>query len=265
MALKPLEPAVYTAITTLVAMITIPYTYHPLIVDLIFDYSSPASLVVMASTCRAWRQRCLDRFRHVVDLRISADPLRAKLFLPVRCVDGNTATVGHQAVVLDRSQMGLLNGCRVLDVKAHPWLEPRWLPPSVDKVRYFSGMGGQPTLPSSVIVCQGEIHQMTKPNPSVRYLLIHVGGETGCSFYAAGYPDLSGLTGLQRLVMIFETQLSELEICSESQLLFSLRRSITMEPEDGVDDPRWTRATVWAMIHAALNLGADVVLVNAEN
>lgn len=267
-------------------MVTIHYQYYPHIIDAIFAYAPPASLAVMAKTCREWRQRCLGRFYHIFDLRVLKAHLvlRADLRLP-------TSKHGYNAVILGKDELPLLDGCRVMDITSDSSPRTCWFLPNLDTLRYRCHLGRVLNLPTRQIVCLGSLSPMTKVNSTVKRLVIHSRDDNGYGmpFCADNGPNLSGLTGLQQLVLIFEDPPSALnnfannasesgsdsgsdhagESINDGVGNNSGESNNGSDSEDEFDwspagDRKWTLSVIRATIQCALELHASVVLVGTE-
>lgn len=268
-------------------MVTIHYQYYPHIIDAVFAYAPPASLAVMAMTCREWRQRCLGQFHHITDLRVLKAHLvlRADLRLPA-------LNHGYNAVILGKDELPLLAGCRVMDITSSPSPGTCWSMPNLDTLRYRCHLGRVLNLPTRQIVCQGSFSPMTKANPTVKRLVIHSRRDDsgyGMPFCAVNGPNLSGLTGLQQLVLIFEDPPLALNNfannASESgsdngsnhggESINDGVGNNSGESNDGSDsedefdwspaaDRKWMLSVIRATIQCALELHATVVLVGTE-
>lgn len=197
-------------------MLTINHLYYPGIIDSIFQHAPPASLVVMAQTCRKWRQRALGTYYHIRDMRApKASRIQVNLCKP-----------NDIKVELDKTTVGLLAGCKVLDLRKSAAdglcaCMLRFLP-NLDTVRYFVDAAFKSMddwfilIPARQLVLQHWMFPIFTRAPQVKRLVLHCGVLD--TIWKSGPVNLSGLVELEELVLLFEDAPSWLRYYEESSL-----------------------------------------------
>lgn len=243
-------------------------TIHPRcflhITDAVFDYAPPASLVVMAQTCREWRHRVLSRYHHILDLRVLKTPLNLPTDFAYFATPHGTAG-GRIEEVLHRSELALLAGSKVLDItEMHPFENygfPLDLDLDLDTVRYHWGLPDQEAIPARQMVCQGEIMLHSDPNSAVKHVVVH-GTESTNGVYP--FARLWGLTGLERLTIIFEYMPLWLEQYDRTDSESDSDSFSVIGPYDPDYPPKKRLHMIRDLIAAAENHDATIVLVGTE-
>ncbi|EJT51434.1 hypothetical protein A1Q1_07406 [Trichosporon asahii var. asahii CBS 2479] len=240
-------------------MTAIDHQYFPHIIDVIFDTAPPASLAVMARACREWRDCVLSRFHHVQDVRIEQvdGAIQTVFYIPTKSNEG----VYYNHVGLTPNCLGLLAGCKILDITEDPSRRTIRELPNLDTVRYHFDWQAYTAISARQIVCAGHIYPIMEFDPTVKRLVIHSGGSSDY-FYSNTYPDLCGLTSLEELVLLFEDVLSCLEDFDYTEDELAEYSDEDLSPD--LDCPLWLLSTVEDVIHAGLEQGAKVLLVGTE-
>ncbi|EJT51432.1 hypothetical protein A1Q1_07404 [Trichosporon asahii var. asahii CBS 2479] len=252
-------------------MVCIDHAYFPHIVDAIFDaIGDPATLAAMAQSCREWRRRCLSLFYAIRGYYILEDD-------PVP-----TVVVWDQfdrvLYFEGRSQIVLLSECHMLDFRSDSQInpEPAWFLFKVGVKRYVRHVSidveyEAPQVPVQHIACQNDVPAFDFWNPAVKLLTIHCAKPEaklrcwdrwgGCHEEA----ELTGLTSLERVVVIFEHTFEDLvEYEHESDYAVSPNSSsYTLNPyeSDAYNHLRHVRN----LIAAARQQGAELFLVGTES
>ncbi|EKD03101.1 hypothetical protein A1Q2_02550 [Trichosporon asahii var. asahii CBS 8904] len=225
-------------------MVTIDHLYYPHIIDALFTYSDPASLAPMAKTCRAWRQRCLDRFYHISDLRILQAP-------NIRLA--TLSDLHGTRVSLSSRELALLAGCRVLDITSYHVTMRVWYLHNLQTVRYHQGLVDYPPLRAGQLVFKNELPPFRYRNTVAERLVIYF---TGRIEQLAWYNRV--LPYVRQLVFIFEDNDYDEEDCPSTE-----------SNNDGQDDSNLDHSmpalrAIKSIIEEALNQPTAVVLVGTE-
>lgn len=261
-----LYPPFATPLTRPITMVSIHHEYFLHIIDAIFDYAEPAALAIMARTCRKWRHRCLSQFYVLHEFcYIDQSPVAAietrNRFDRVQLLKGN-------------AELALLAGCKVIDIDTFFRPQPLWHA-DVDTVRFRRGLETDITfeilpLPVRQIVCQNVAFSFEFRQPAVKSLVVHC-AEPDASLLSWNHEDvggeanLTGLSGLERFVLIFEDVLEGVVEYEEEEqdTVSESSSSYTLNPDFGpqVIQLRTTRN----LIAAARQQGAIVFLVGTES
>lgn len=227
-------------------MVTIDHLYYPHIIDAVFAHCDPASLALMARTCREWRQRCLDRFYHISDLRILKAPnIRLATF---------DQDYGPR-VSLSSRELALLAGCRVLDITSYHVTMRVWYLHNLQTVRYHRGLADYPPLRAEQLVFKNEFppfRHFNRNTVAERLVIYFTGRIEQLRWYQV-------LPYVRQLVFIFEDK----DDYDEED------RPSTGSSNDGEDDSNLDHSmpalrVIKSIIEEALTQLIAVVLVGTE-
>lgn len=245
-------------------MVTIHHSAFPHLIDMVFDFADPTALLLMAKVCRGWRDRVLRKFHHVCCLSVIdalPDVLSISLDYP-----------GQRQLKFGKEAVGLLAGCRVLDVGEdeppsrfvhNASGKPFNLLPNLDTVRYSTT--SDVTLFARQLVFNDGWSPIATGSPIVKRLVVHWSDDFG---YEWEYVDVGSLSGLQDLIIINECVPGELEPYNNGAL--DIESLVVHDHISVVDLPanephprvqlnalRWT-------VKGALSSGVTVILVGME-
>ncbi|EJT51431.1 hypothetical protein A1Q1_07403 [Trichosporon asahii var. asahii CBS 2479] len=255
-------------------MLSIHHQYFLHVVDAIFKHASsvPPSLAIMAQTCREWRRRSLSPFHTIRGYQILEEHPKP------------TVVVWDQfdnvLFFRGRSQLALLADCHVLDIRdiSHAKPEPATFLPNLKTVRYQAHLDPERvtsrTEPfgAKQIVCQNHVYSFDCPSPAVNTVVIHCAEPHanlriwGADLVSEGRVNLSGLSELTRLIIIFEKPLHDAIHDGKSIINIVIAKDSTLSRKGwhSKGEPCKQLRLIRRLMQAAVHVGAAVVLVGTE-
>lgn len=252
-------------------MISIDHKAFPHLINSIFDSAPTESLAVMAKTCVEWRQRSLSQFHLIWDLYIwqSSTTVSASFTYP-----------DLTSVVLDQDELGLLAGCRILcitELWKHRASEDDLLQvlrflPNLDTVKCYSGSLGWcferiPAIPVRQLMFENALPPLVRSCSDIKRVIINFGEP---DIVEVEEMDLSGLTGLEELILLFRSIPYALEVCADYYSeydpdLVSDSSSAVEVRSEGLERAKLQLRNIRRSVQAAIEQGATVILIGLED